>query len=51
MSRATEIIAVTYMARHCNEYGCRKCAARVRWDRRKKWQSRKNPNRRATGRK
>jgi hypothetical protein len=51
MSRASEIIAVTYAVRHCTEYGCQKCAARTRWDRRKKWQSKKNPNRRATGRK
>ena len=51
MSRVSEIIAVTYAVRHCTEYGCRKCTARARWNRRKKWQSRKNPNRRATGRK
>ncbi len=50
MSRAAEIIAVTYVVRHCNEYGCRKCIARARWNRRKRWQSRKN-SRRATGRK
>jgi hypothetical protein len=51
VSRVSEIIAVTYGVRHCTEYGCRKCIARARWSRRKKWQSRKNPNRRATGRK
>jgi len=51
MSRTAEIIAVTYIVRHCTEYGCRKCAARARWDRRKKWQSKKTPGRRATGRK
>lgn len=51
MSRTAEIITVAYMVRHCTEYGCQKCAARIRWDRRKKWQSRKNPNRRTTGRK
>jgi hypothetical protein len=51
MSRVSEIIAVTYMVRHCSEHGCRKCIARARWSRRKKWQSRKNPARRATGRK
>ena len=51
MTRAMESIAVTYAVRHCTEYGCRKCIARARWNRRKKWQSRKNPNRRATGRK
>jgi hypothetical protein len=49
MSRASEIIAVTYAVRHCTKYGCPKCAARVRWSRRKKWQSRKNQTRRATG--
>jgi hypothetical protein len=51
MSRASEITAVTYAVRHCNEYGCRKCIARARWSRRKKWQSRKNQVRRTTGRK
>ena len=51
MSRASEIIAVTYAVRHCTEYGCQKCIARARWNRRKKWQIRKNPARRATGRK
>jgi hypothetical protein len=51
MSRASEIIAVTYAVRHCTEYGCQKCAAHVRWSRRKKWQSRKSQTRRLTGRK
>jgi len=51
MSRAAEIIAVAYAVRHCNEYGCEKCIARARWSRRKKWQTRKNPARRNTGRK
>jgi hypothetical protein len=51
MSRAIEIIIITYAVRHCNEYGCGKCASRARRDRRKKWQSKKNPNRRTTGRK
>lgn len=51
MSRATEIIVAAYAVRHCAEYGCGKCAARARWSRRKKRHSRKNPNRRATGRK
>jgi hypothetical protein len=51
MSRASEIIAVTHAVRHCTEYGCAKCVARARWNRRKKWQSRKNQNRRITGRK
>ena len=51
MSRASEIIAVTYAARHCTEYRCQKCTARVRWSRRKKWQSRKSKARRVTGRK
>jgi hypothetical protein len=51
MSRVAEIVAAVYIARHCTEYGCEKCAARARWNRRKKWQSRKSPNRRATGRK
>jgi len=51
MNRASEIIAVAYVARHCTEYGCPKCSAHVRWSRRKKWQFKENPNRRATGRK
>jgi hypothetical protein len=51
MSRGAEIIAITVAVRHCNEYGCQKCIARARWNRRKKWQSRKNPTRRSTGRK
>jgi hypothetical protein len=51
MSRASEIIAATYAIRHCTEHGCPKCAARRRWNRRKKWQSRKSQNRRTTGRK
>lgn len=51
MSWVTDIIAATYLARHCTRYGCQKCAARARWSRRKKWQSRKNPVRRNTGRK
>jgi len=50
MSRVAEIIAVTYIVRHCNEYGCEKCIARARWNRRKKWH-RKNSARRAAGRK
>jgi hypothetical protein len=51
MSRASEIIAVTYTIRHCTEHGCPKCAARARWNRRKKWQARKSQNRRTAGRK
>jgi hypothetical protein len=35
MSRPAEIITVTFLARHCTEYGCEKCAARSRWNRRK----------------
>jgi hypothetical protein len=51
MSQVSEIITVTHIVRHCTEYRCRKCSARARWNRRKKWQSRKSPIRRATGRK
>jgi hypothetical protein len=51
MSRNSEITAATYITRHCTEYGCRKCIARARWSRRKKWQSRKSPIRSKTGRK
>lgn len=51
MSRATDIIVTAYAVRHCNEYGCQKCAAQARWDRRKKRNSRKAASRRSTGRK
>jgi len=51
MSRVTEAIAAMYLARHCTEYGCRKCIARAHWNRRKGWRSRKSPIRRNTGRK
>ncbi len=51
MSRLSEIIAITYAARHCTARGCQKCIARARWRRRKKRQSRKSPIRRVTGRK
>lgn len=47
MSRAAELIAVAYVVRHCTEYGCPKCGARIRWNRRKKWQVRKPANRNA----
>jgi hypothetical protein len=46
-----ETPAITYAVRHCTEYGCEKCAARARWQRRKGWCSRKNSIRRSTGRK
>jgi hypothetical protein len=51
VTRTSEILAITYAARHCSEYGCPKCASRARWERRKRWRSRKNPIRRSTGRK
>jgi hypothetical protein len=51
MSRISEIIAVTYAVRHFGEYGSPKAVARARWNRRKKWQTRKNPARRNSGRK
>lgn len=51
MSRAAEIIAVTYAVRRYGEYGSPKAVARARWNRRKKWQTRKNHTRRNTGRK
>lgn len=47
----SEILALSYVTRHCAEYGCEKCAARARWSRRKAGRSRKNPNRRNSGRK
>jgi len=42
MSRQAEIITVAFLARHCAEYGCEKCAARSRWNRRKGWRSEKS---------
>jgi hypothetical protein len=52
VSRVTDITAaVEIVSHHCTEYGCRKCTARARWSRRKKWQTRKSPVRRVTGRK
>lgn len=51
MSRATDIIATAYAVRHCTEYGCGKCAARARWNRRKRQKARKNTSRRANERK
>lgn len=51
MSTPPELLAITYATRHCTEYGCRKCASRARWERRKGWRSRKHPIRRDTGRK
>ena len=51
MIYTSEILAITNAKRHCAEYGCRKCAARARWRRRKQWRCRKNPYRRAAGRK
>ena len=42
MSRASEIIAVTYAVRHCTEYECPKCAARAQWNRRKGWRAPKS---------
>jgi hypothetical protein len=51
VSRSSEILAITYAARHCSEYGCLKCARRARWERRKRSRSPKNPIRRDTRRK
>ena len=51
MSRVSEIIAAAYAVRHYGEYGGPKAVARARWNRRKKWQTRKDPARRNTGRK
>jgi hypothetical protein len=51
MSRVSDNIAVTYAVRHCTEYGCRKCAARGRWHKRKAWRSRKTLTRYRTGKK
>ena len=44
----SEPLAITYAARHCTQYGCKKCAARARWNRRKGWRTssslaRRNP--------
>ena len=54
MNRITDLASTTpiaYSARHCDDPGCRKCAARFRWTRRKSWRSCKSPNRRDRGRK
>jgi len=51
MSRVTDIIAATYAVRHRHGYGSLKTVARIRWDRRKKWKTRKDPARRNSGRK
>jgi hypothetical protein len=46
-----EILATIYVTRHCTEYGCRKCIARARWNRRKKRHTRKRAARHTHGRK
>jgi hypothetical protein len=51
MTPSTEITGTAYATRHCTEYGCDKCLARIRWARRKKWRTRKNTSRRSTRRK
>lgn len=51
MTRITDIAAAVYIARHCTDPRCRKCAARARWQRRKGWAAGKTPNRKNTGRK
>jgi hypothetical protein len=51
MTYASEIPALACAQRHCTRHGCRKCAARASWNRRKGWRSRKSPARRTTGRK
>jgi len=44
MSTTSETLAIARAKRHCAGYGCRKCAARARWSRRKGWRSRKSPS-------
>jgi hypothetical protein len=51
MIPSSEILATIYVTRHCTQYGCRKCIAQARWNRRKKWHTRKNTTRRDTARK
>jgi hypothetical protein len=51
MIPASEIIAIAYAQRHCAEYGCRKCAARASWHRRRQWRTRKKTAPYKTGRK
>ena len=51
ITTTSEILAIAYTKRHCTEYGCQKCAARARWNRRKGWHTRKNPTHRNTKRK
>jgi len=51
VTSTSENLAFSYATRHCTEYGCQKCAARARWNRRKQRRSAKNPTRRSNRRK
>jgi hypothetical protein len=51
MTDLTSLTSAVYSARHCDELGCEKCRARVRWLRRKAWRSRKPRNRSTRDRK
>jgi hypothetical protein len=40
MSRITDLMVVEYITQaHCTDPACQKCAARVRWLRRKAWRA------------
>lgn len=51
MSHPSEERLIFESARHCTKYGCRKCIARAKWNRRKAWRASKHPNRPRNGRK
>jgi hypothetical protein len=51
MSRLTDLAAITAIVRHCEQPGCGKCAARSRWNRRKRQRPGKSPSRKTTERK
>lgn len=49
MSRITDLIATTEIARHCTDPQCRKCRARSHWYRRKAWRTAQTPVRKSNG--
>lgn len=51
MSRISDLIVATEIARHCTNSQCGKCRARARWYRRKAQRSGKAPARKNNGRK
>lgn len=51
MSRLTDISVITAIVRHFEQPGCVKCAARSRWNRRKRQRPGNSPSRKSTERK